>query len=81
MTVMIRFSNNRVSEILCDYGGVTESWHADVATMYQDVITVLTLVGGYVNQVQQERVKVTVADNRVGSNDQLSGSFVVAIRA
>lgn len=78
---MIRFSNNRVSEILCDYGGVAVSWHADIAKMYQDVITVLTLVGGYVNQVQQERVKVTVADNSVGSNDPLSGSFIVAIRA
>lgn len=33
------------------------------------------------NQVQQESVKVTVADNRVGSNDALSGSFIVAIRA
>lgn len=49
--------------------------------MYQDVITVLTLVGGYVNQVQKERVKVTVADNSVGSNDPLSRSFIVAIRA
>lgn len=78
---MIRFSNNRVSEILCDYGGVTVSWHADIATMYQDVITVLTLVGEYVNQVQQECVKVTVADKSVGSNDPLSGSFIVAIRA
>lgn len=78
---MIRFSSNRVSEILCGYGGVTVPWHADIATMYQDVITVLTLVGGYVNQVQQERVKVTVADSSVGSNDPLSGSFIAAIRA
>lgn len=55
--------------------------------MYQDVITVLALVGKQqhksknVGQVQHERFKDMVDDNSVGSNDQLSGSFIVAIRA